>query len=98
MAHTKSAGTSRLGRDSNPKYLGVKLFDGQLAKPGYILVRQRGGKIRPGQNVAFGNDYTIYALKEGKVKFSTKTIIRFNGQRKKVKIVNVRPLEQIPEK
>ena len=89
MAHTKSAGTSCLGRDSNPKYLGVKLYDGQPAKPGSILVRQRGGKIRPGQNTAYGKDYTIYAIKEGIVKFSNKIITRFNGQRKRIKVANV---------
>ncbi len=91
MAHTKAAGTSRLGRDSNPKYLGVKLYDGQPAQPGSILVRQRGGRIRPGQNTAYGKDYTIYAIKKGVVKFSSKTIVRFNGQKKRIKLANVIP-------
>ncbi|MCI4462633.1 MAG: 50S ribosomal protein L27 [Caldisericum sp.] len=60
------------GRDSNPKYLGVKLFDGQFAKAGNIIVRQRGEKIKPGKNVGVGSDYTLFALKDGIIKF-TKT-------------------------
>ncbi len=89
MAHTKSAGATKLGRDSNPKYLGVKLFDGQKVKTGGILVRQRGMKIYPGLNVKVGKDYTLYATKEGQVKFSEKQKIAFNGQKRRVKIVNV---------
>jgi len=65
MSKTKAAGTSRLGRDSRPKYLGVKLFAGQKAKKGSIIVRQRGSRIIPGKNVKMGKDNTIYALKEG---------------------------------
>ncbi len=57
------------GRDSNPKYLGVKLYDGQPAKAGSIIVRQKGEKIKPGKNVGVGSDYTLFALKDGKVKF-----------------------------
>jgi len=72
MSKTKAAGTSRLGRDSRPKYLGVKLFAGQKAKKGSIIVRQRGSRIIPGKNVKMGKDNTIYALKEGIVSFSTK--------------------------
>jgi len=60
------------GRDSNPKYLGVKLFDGQFAKAGNIIVRQRGERIKAGQNVGVGSDFTLFALKDGIVKF-TKT-------------------------
>ncbi len=89
MAHTKSAGATKLGRDSNPKYLGVKLFDGQQVKIGGILVRQRGLKIYPGLNVKVGRDYTLYATKEGKVKFSEKQKISFNGQKRRIKVVNV---------
>ncbi len=60
------------GRDSNPKYLGVKLFDGQRAKAGNIIVRQIGEKIKPGRNVGEGNDFTLFALKDGVVKFEKK--------------------------
>lgn len=60
------------GRDSNPKYLGVKLFDGQFAKAGNIIVRQRGERIKAGKNVGIGSDWTLFALKDGVVKF-TKT-------------------------
>jgi large subunit ribosomal protein L27 len=60
------------GRDSNPKYLGVKLYDGQVAKAGSIIVRQRGTRIKPGKNVGMGSDYTLFATKTGIVKF-TKT-------------------------
>ncbi len=89
MAKTKSAGSTRLGRDSRPKYLGVKVFDGQLVKPGMVIVRQRGTHIRPGKNVKRGSDDTLYATKEGRVKFQTKRITKFNGTRQRVKIVNV---------
>lgn len=57
------------GRDSNPKYLGVKLFDGQTAKAGSIIVRQKGERVKPGKNVGVGKDYTLFALKDGFVKF-----------------------------
>ncbi|MDI3471996.1 MAG: large subunit ribosomal protein [Thermotogaceae bacterium] len=69
MAHKKSGGTARNGRDSNPKYLGVKVGDGQFVKAGNILVRQRGTKFWPGNNVGLGRDFTLFALKDGKVKF-----------------------------
>ena len=64
-----SAASARNGRDSNPKYLGVKAYDGQLLKAGSIIVRQRGTKIHPGKNVGQGRDFTLFALKDGKVKF-----------------------------
>ena len=89
MATTKSSGTTRLGRDSNPKYLGVKLFGGQKAQAGSIIVRQRGTKFVPGKNVRKGSDDTLYAVTEGVVEFQTKTKKNFNGKRKKVKKVNV---------
>ena len=69
MAHKKGQGSTRNGRDSNPKYLGVKRSDGQVVKAGNILVRQRGTKIRPGKNVGLGKDHTIFALIDGKVAF-----------------------------
>ena len=64
-----TSASARNGRDSNPKYLGVKAYDGQALKAGAIIVRQRGTKIHPGKNVGCGRDYTLFALKDGKVKF-----------------------------
>ena len=69
MAHKKGMGSSRNGRDSNPKMLGVKRFDGQLVTAGSIIVRQRGTRIRPGDNVGLGRDHTLFALIDGYVKF-----------------------------
>ena len=78
-----------MGRDSLPKYLGVKLFGGEIAKIGQILVRQRGTKFLAGKNVKRGGDDTLYALKEGIVQFDTKTKKRFNGSQRTAKVVNV---------
>lgn len=72
MAHKKGQGSSRNGRDSNPQYRGVKRYGGQQVSPGTILVRQCGTKFHPGHNVGMGNDYTLYALVEGKVRFQTR--------------------------
>jgi large subunit ribosomal protein L27 len=69
MAHKKGQGSSCNGRDSNPKMLGVKKFDGQLVLSGNVLVRQRGTRINAGRNVGIGRDHTLFALKEGVVKF-----------------------------
>ena len=69
MAHKKGAGSSRNGRDSESKRLGVKLFGGQLAKAGNIIVRQRGTKHNPGLNVGVGRDHTLFALKDGEIEF-----------------------------
>jgi large subunit ribosomal protein L27 len=69
MAHKKGQGSSRNGRDSNPKMLGIKLFGGQLAKPGSILCRQNGTKWHPGKNVRVGRDWTIYSIINGTVMF-----------------------------
>lgn len=74
MAHKKGQGSSRNGRDSNPKYLGVKLFGGQVAKAGSILVRQRGTKFKPGFNVGLGRDFTLFALKDGRVEFQGRKV------------------------
>lgn len=71
MAHKKSGGTSRNGRDTAGKRLGVKRFDGQQVKAGSIIVRQRGTKVHPGANVGCGRDYTLFALTDGVVKFET---------------------------
>ncbi|BBG29162.1 MULTISPECIES: 50S ribosomal protein L27 [Zymobacter] len=72
MAHKKAAGSSRNGRDSQSKRLGVKLFGGQAATAGNIIVRQRGTKFHAGTNVGVGKDYTLFALTDGKIKFETK--------------------------
>ena len=69
MAHKKGGGSSRNGRDSQGQRLGVKLFDGQLAKAGSIIMRQRGTRIFPGRNVGLGRDHTLFALIDGHVKF-----------------------------
>ena len=69
MAHKKGGGSTRYGRDSKSKRLGVKRYDGQLILPGTIIVRQRGTRIHPGNNVGMGRDFTIFARIEGKVKF-----------------------------
>ena len=89
MSKTKSSGSTKLGRSSKPKYLGIKLFSGQKTKPGMIIVRQRGSKILPGKNVRKGRDYTLYAIKEGKVKFSTKRKKSFDGSQRTTKIANI---------
>ena len=89
MAKTKAKGATKLGRDSRPKYLGVKLFEGQKANTGMIIVRQRGTKFLPGKNVRQGSDDTLYASKQGIVKFKTKRIKRFDKSQRTVKIVNV---------
>jgi large subunit ribosomal protein L27 len=72
MAHKKGGGSSRNGRDSNSKRLGVKRYGGESVIPGNIIIRQKGTRIHPGENVGLGKDYTIYALTEGQVKFEIK--------------------------
>ncbi len=89
MAHTKAAGSTRLGRDSQPIYLGVKLFAGQMAKPGAILVRQRGTRFIPGMNVRQGSDDTLYSIAKGVVKFTTKKLQKYDGSKRLTKIANV---------
>lgn len=80
MAHKKAGGSVKNSRDSNPKYLGIKIHDGQSAKAGFVLVRQRGTKILAGKHVAIGKDHTLFALKDGLVKFRHKRKIGFNGK------------------
>ena len=89
MATTKSAGSSKNYRDSNPKYLGVKLFAGEKAKAGQILIRQRGTKFLPGKNVGLGRDHTLFALKKGVVSFATKRKRGFDNSQRIAKVVNV---------
>jgi len=89
MAHTKAAGSTRLGRESHSKRLGVKLFDGEKVKVGDVIIRQRGTKWLPGKNVKRGSDDTLYALKTGTIKFITNKIKRFNGLKRVAKMVKV---------
>ncbi len=89
MATTKSAGTVKTGRDSKPKYLGVKLYGGQKVKTGNVIIKQRGTKFIPGQNVKRGRDDTLYALKDGIVQFNTKKKKNFDGRQRIVKTVSV---------
>ena len=72
FAHKKGVGSSKNGRDSNPQYLGVKRYDGQIVTAGSIIVRQRGTKVHPGNNVGIGSDDTLFALIDGTVKFGRK--------------------------
>ena len=92
MAHTKAKGTSRLGRDSQSKRLGVKLFGGQKAKIGMIIIRQRGTKYEPGKNVGLGKDYTIFAKSDGIVNFTTKRVTKHTGKRIAKTFVHVTPV------
>lgn len=89
MAKTKSKGSTKLGKDSRPKYLGVKISDGQRVKSGMIIIRQRGTEFLPGKSVGLGKDYTLFALKEGIVKFKTKRKKCFNRKQRKIKIVEI---------
>ncbi len=89
MAHRKAGGTAKNLRDSNPKYLGTKLADGQMAQSGDIIVRQRGTPIMPGVGVGLGKDHTLFALKPGIVKFSSMRKTSFNGKTVTRKIVNL---------
>ncbi|OHA48157.1 MAG: 50S ribosomal protein L27 [Candidatus Terrybacteria bacterium RIFCSPHIGHO2_01_FULL_48_17] len=100
MAKTKATGSTQLGRDSISKRLGIKLFAGQHARPGMILVRQRGTRFLPGINVKRGGDDTLYALSEGMVQFRTITKRRFDGNTRKIKRVDIlsQTSEQKPKK
>ncbi len=89
MAHKKAGGSTSLGRDSQAKRLGVKISDGQTAKPGQILVRQRGTKIHPGKNVRKGKDDTLYSVITGLVKFTHKKVANFHGVLGNRKYANV---------
>lgn len=89
MAHTKSLGSTKLGRESESKRLGVKLYDGQPAKTGNIIIRQRGSKYLAGKNVKMGSDDTIYAVKDGIIKFTEIKKKLFTGGKRLAKVVNV---------
>ena len=82
MAHKKGLGSSKNGRDSNPKFLGVKMFAGEAAQAGNIIVRQRGTKFRPGPGTDIGRDHTIFALRDGTIEFRT------SGERRFVAVVD----------
>ena len=82
MAHKKGGGSSRNGRDSAGRRLGVKRYDGEVVKPGTILIRQRGTRFHPGKNVGLGRDFTIFSLIDGKVKFAPYA----RGRRKQVSV------------
>ncbi|OHA34478.1 MAG: 50S ribosomal protein L27 [Candidatus Taylorbacteria bacterium RIFCSPLOWO2_01_FULL_45_15b] len=89
MATKKAGGTAKNLRDSNPKYLGIKLYAGENAAPGSIIVRQRGTKIMPGKNVELGRDHTIFAVKEGKVSFRNTRKTNFDNTTSVKKVVDV---------
>lgn len=89
MAHRKAGGSARNLRDSNPKYLGTKLGDGQAAKAGAVIVRQRGTKIEAGKNVRVGRDHTLYAANEGTVSFRNTRKVRFDGSIVTKKVADV---------
>lgn len=89
MAHRKAGGTAQNLRDSNPKYLGTKLYTGQSAQPGSVIIRQRGTKILAGKNVRVGKDHTLFADKAGVVSFTTKRKTHFDGTVLRKKVVNV---------
>jgi large subunit ribosomal protein L27 len=89
MAHKKAGGSTQNIRDSKPKYLGVKKFGGERVRAGNILVRQKGLKFHPGENVLVGRDFTIHALIDGAVKFSEKRIRRFDRQMRRKTVISV---------
>ena len=90
MAHRKAGGSAKNLTDSNPKYLGTKLYAGEKAQPGSIIIRQRGTKILPGTNVGIGKDHTLFALKSGTVSFGTKRKANFNRTSSVKKVVHVK--------
>ena len=89
MAHRKAGGSAKNLTDSKPKYLGTKLYDGEKANVGSIIVRQRGTKIEAGKNVKVASDHTLFAMKDGKVAFKTMRKTRFDGQVVSKKVANV---------
>jgi large subunit ribosomal protein L27 len=90
MAHKKAGGSTQLGRDSESKRLGVKVFAGQPVAAGEIIIRQRGTKYRPGENVRRGSDDTLYAAKNGTVTFTRRKLKRFTGALKQATIVGIK--------
>lgn len=97
MAHKKAGGSSKNGRDSKAKRLGVKLFGGQVANAGSIILRQRGTKFMVGENVGLGRDHTIFALTDGAVSFKQKQTRKFDGRAQTQVFVSIIPGVQAPE-
>lgn len=95
MAHKKAAGSTRLGRDSQSKRLGVKVFGDQYIPAGGIVIRQRGTKFHPGKNVGIGGDDTLFALVSGYVKFQEKKVVAFTGNKARRTFVHVVPLAEV---
>jgi len=89
MAHRKAGGIAKNLRDSNPKYLGVKLTEGQVARAGSIIIRQRGTPFMAGMNVGLGKDHTLFALKDGRVKFTSRRKTAYDGKIVTRKVVSV---------
>ena len=89
MSHKKAGGSTKNGRDSRAKRLGVKLFAGQVVRSGGVLVRQKGTKFHAGENVGIGKDFTLFALKDGVVKFSEKRQMKFNRRMYRDTLVHV---------
>jgi len=89
MASTKAGGSAKNLTDSNPKYLGVKLADGASARPGMVIVRQRGTKIEAGKNVRVGKDHTLFSIATGKVSFRTRRKVSFTGRIMQKKVADV---------
>lgn len=89
MAHKAAKKTGHISPNTRPKYLGIKRFDGEKVAPGEILVRQRGSRYLPGENVRLGRDFSLYAIKAGVVKFKTKKIGSFSGRRRKKTIIAI---------
>jgi large subunit ribosomal protein L27 len=91
MAHKKAGGSTSLGRDSQAQRLGVKLYEGQFAKPGSIVIRQRGSKFRPGKNVMKGKDDTLFSTVAGVVRFTKRKVRKFNDKLETANFVHVLP-------
>jgi len=91
MAHKKAGGSTSNGRDSNPKYRGVKRFGGQKVASGEVLIRQKGFWYRPGANTHLGKDWTIHSSVDGVVAFSKKRLTKFDGKRERCTFIHVEP-------
>jgi large subunit ribosomal protein L27 len=89
MSHKKAGGSSKNGRDSQAKRLGVKVFGGETINAGGIIVRQRGTKMLAGKNVGVGKDHTLFALKQGKIEFAEKNVLKYDGRKFKNVLINV---------
>lgn len=89
MSTKKSGGTTKNGRDSGPQYLGIKLFTGEVAKTGNIILRQRGTKFVAGDGTDLAKDHTVFAVRDGKVSFGIRRKTNYDGSKRSVKVVNV---------